>query len=142
MPKYLAITSFISFSIGLILLICYPIIKGKNKRCSAQTEGMLVNIFETTDSDGNVGHGYIYSYCVNGIQYQLKSTALNKQVEKVGDHCTIWYNPAKPKEAQEFHYESDKVFKIILIIGIVLVVLAILLPIIGAMISAMIGSVA
>ena len=40
------LAGFILFSIGVILLICYPISKSKNKRCSAQTEGMLMGIVE------------------------------------------------------------------------------------------------
>ncbi|MBQ6380831.1 MAG: DUF3592 domain-containing protein [Clostridia bacterium] len=78
-----------------------------------------------------------YSYCVNGVAYQLKSTAYNSQVDKVGDPCTIWYNPKNPAEAQEFHYgEKNKTFTVILICGIVFVVLGFVLPIIGIGIQA------
>ena len=73
------------------------------------------------------GKDHVYSYYVDGIKYQLKSTAYNPQVDKVGDQCTIWYNPANPIDAQEFHYNSDKVYQIILIIGIALVLLGIVL---------------
>ncbi len=113
----MALAGFIILGVGIILLICYPISKSKNKRCSAQTQGTLVKIFDTDSSDGNVGHAHIYSYYVNGIEYQLKSTAYNKQVDQVGDQCTIWYNPKNPKEAQEFRYETNKVYTIILICG-------------------------
>lgn len=132
----MGIIGFGLFILGVIFIICYKINKNKNKRCSAQTEGTLMEIFETTDSNGSTGHAYLYSYYVDGIEYKLKSTALNKQVNKEGDKCTIWYNPKKPKEAQEFHYESDKVYKIILLIGIVMVLLGIVLPIIGIGLSA------
>ena len=112
------IAGFIVLAIGVILMICYPISKNKNKRCTMQTQGTLIKIFETDNSGGSVGHAHVYSYYVDGIEYQLNSTAYNPQADQVGDPCTIWYNPANPKEAQEFHYGSDRIYKIILIIGI------------------------
>lgn len=123
----MAIAGFVLFSIGLIFIIVAPINKRKNQRCSAKTQGMLIENRARYDSDGPLPDMHVYSYYVNGIEYQLKSTAVNKQVNHVGDQCTIWYNPAKPKEAQEFHYDSGKVYKIILIVGIALVLLGIVL---------------
>lgn len=123
----IAIAGFALFVIGVIFIIVSPINKKKNARCSMQTKGILMKILEREDSDGPLPSMCVYSYYVDGIEYQLKSTAYNPQVDKVGDHCTIWYNPAKPKDAQSFHYDSDKVYKIILIIGIVMVLLGIFL---------------
>lgn len=74
---------------------------------------------------------HVYSYCVNGKEYQIKSTALNPNSPNVGDRCTIWYNPAKPQVAQEFRYDTSKVYTIILICGIVIVVIGLALPFIG-----------
>ncbi len=81
---------------------------------------------------GFAGHMYIYSYIVNGIEYQTKSTICSPQIRKVGDSCTIWYNPKKPEDAQPFRYESAKVYNIILILGIVMVLLGIVLTVAGA----------
>lgn len=71
------------------------------------------------------------SYRVDGVDYQIRSTALNPDVSEIGDSCTIWYNPAKPKDAQPFHYESNKVYRIILVVGIVLTLLGIILTMVG-----------
>ena len=131
---YLGLTLFL---LGLILLICYSIGKRKNSRCSEQTEGKLINIVERENSDGPLSSMYVYTYYVDGIEYQLKSTAYNKHVDKIGDKCTIWYNPKKPKDAQSFHYDSNKVFRVILIIGIILLVLGIALPIVSIGLQAM-----
>ena len=120
------------FLLGIILIISYLISKGKNKRCSAVTQGTLIKIFETDNSQGTAaGSVHIYSYYVNGIEYQIRSSAINKEANQVGDRCTIWYNPAKPKEAQEFHYASNKIYTIILIIGIVMLPLGFILFVFG-----------
>ncbi len=123
----MAIAGFALFCLGVILLICYPINKKKNKRCSMQTQGILREIRPRYNSDGPLPDMHVYSYSVNGIEYQLKSTVHNPQAVKVGDPCTVWYNPANPKDSQAFHYDSDKSYKLILIIGIVLVLLGITL---------------
>ena len=91
------------FILGIVFVIIYPINKKKNDRCSAQTEGTLLEIYRSFNSNGYTGDGYLYSYYVNGIEYQLKSTVRSEQVEQVSDSCTIWYNPEKPKESQPFH---------------------------------------
>ncbi|MCR5775322.1 MAG: DUF3592 domain-containing protein [Lachnospiraceae bacterium] len=128
----MGIAGFIIFCLGLIFVIAAPISKKKNARCSEQARGVLKEIFETENSNGNLGHGYIYLYSVNGIEYKLRSTVHSKEASGVGDDCTIWYNPKKPKEAQPFHYDSLKVFNILIIIGIVMVLLGIVLIIFGA----------
>lgn len=127
----IAVAGFALFLLGVILLISYSISKKKNKRCSVQTQGTLIKRIERENSDGPLPDMHVYSYFVDGREYQLKSTAYNKQVNMVGDYCTIWYNPKKPQDAQEFHYDSNKVYTIILICGIVSVLLGVILPIIG-----------
>lgn len=72
---------------------------------------------------------YIYSYFVNGIEYQLKSTAVNPQDSKVGDRCTVWYNPKNPRNALEYRYKSNKLFNILLIVGIALILLSLIMPV-------------
>ncbi len=108
------------FVLGLVFVIVAPINRRKNARCSAQTEGVLRNILGKRSSRSSAGHMYIYSYIVNGIEYQTKSTI-----------CS-WYNPKKPEDAQPFRYESAKVYNIILILGIVMVLLGIVLTVAGA----------
>ena len=126
------IVGFVVFVIGIILTIIAPINKKKNSRCSSQTQGILKESFERDNSSGSAGHTYIYSYAVNGVAYETKSTILSKQVNEVGDPCTIWYNPNKPEEAQPFHYESVKIYNILLAIGIVMIPLGLFLILFGA----------
>ena len=125
------ILGFSLFLLGLIFMIVAPINKRKNKRCSAQTQGTLMKVFETENSNTSTGHAYIYSYSVDGIEYKLKSTVRSPETDKVGDRGTIWYNPKKPKDAQSFRYESDKVYKIIFILGIMMGVLGMVLFVAG-----------
>ena len=120
------------FVLGIIFVIVAPINKKKNSRCSAQTQGTLMKILERENSDGPVSSMYVYSYSVDGIEYQTKSTILNSEANSVGDHCTIWYNPKKPKEAQPFHYDSVRIYNILLLIGIVMLPLGIFLIAFGA----------
>ncbi len=122
---------FALFVLGIVFLISYPISKRKNARCSAQTEGVLSDSIRTRNSNGDIRRTYVYSYRVDGIDYQIKSTALNPDVSEIGDSCTIWYNPKKPKDAQPFHYESNRVYRTILIVGIVLTLLGIILTMAG-----------
>ena len=122
--------ALVIFGIGLILIIAAPIGKSKNNRCTAETQGTLIKIIET-DSESGTGHAYIYSYYVNGIEYQIRSMAINANVRNVGDSCTIWYNPKNPKDAIEYRYESGKIFTVMLIIGIVLAVLGMPLSLYG-----------
>ena len=119
------------FGIGVILVIVAPLGKKKNNRCSAQTQGTLIDIRERYNSDGPLPSMKIYSYRVDGIEYQLKSTAINPNAASVGDTCPIWYNPKNPKDALEYRYKSNKLFNILLIVGIVLL----LSPIVIAFIS-------
>ena len=121
------IAGFALFLLGVALIIVAPINRKKNSRCSAQTEGKLMDIRRR-----NHGFWYIYSYEVNGTGYQLKSPNSSPEANNVGDNCTIWYDPAKPENAQPFHYDSNKIYNIILIIGIVMVLLGIILTLYGA----------
>jgi hypothetical protein len=115
------------FLLGIIFMIIAPINKRKNRRCSAQTQGRLMKRFETENSNSRTGHAYIYSYSVDGIEYKLRSTVRCPETDKVGDTGTIWYNPKNPKDAQTFRYESDKVYKIIFLIGVVMLLLGLIL---------------
>ncbi len=128
---------FAIFVLGLIFVIVAPINKRKNTRCSAQTQGMMTDIIKRRNSDGPLPSMYVYSYSVNGVEYQIKSTIRSTEADDIGDQCTIWYNPKKPKNAQPFHYGSTKVYNIILVIGIVMVLLGIVLTMYGAAQSSM-----
>jgi uncharacterized membrane protein len=131
------IAGFALFVLGIVFVIVAPINKKKNSRCSMETQGILKEIFETGSADGGGGHAYIYSYSVDGKEYQIKSTIHSSQADNVGDNCTIWYNPKNPKEAQPFHYGSLKIYNIILVIGIIMVLLGFFLTVIGAAMQSM-----
>ena len=120
------------FLLGIILVIVAPIGKHKNNRCKAQTQGTLINIRERYNSKGRLASMKTYAYTVNGTQYLLNSTAINPNASRVGDQCPIWYDPKHPNVALEYRYKSNKLFNILLIVGIVLL----LSPIILAAISA------
>ncbi|MCR4890712.1 MAG: DUF3592 domain-containing protein [Lachnospiraceae bacterium] len=119
---------FMLFSLGLILIIVIPIVAKKNARCSAQAEGVLT---DKIIGDAEKRNTYFYSYHVDGIEYKLKTVDRSPQTNNIGDQCIIWYNPAKPKEALAFRYETNKVFNILLIIGIVFFIGGIVLFLIG-----------
>ena len=116
------IAGFSLFVLGLVFIIVSPINKKKNSRCSEQAEGKLIDIRRR-----NRGFWYFYSYEVNGTVYQVKSPNSSPQAKDVGDNCTLWYDPAKPENAQPFHYDSNKIYNILLIIGIVMVLVGIVL---------------
>ena len=119
------------FGIGLILVIVAPIGKHKNNRCKAQTEGTLVRIQSKRNSKGVLTTMKHYTYYVDGVEYQFNSTAINPHASKVGDQCPIWYDPKKPQVALEHRYGSNKLFNILLIVGILLILSPIVLGIIS-----------
>ncbi len=123
----MAVAGFALFVLGIIFIIVAPINKRKNARCSEQTQGELRDVIERENSNGPLPNMYVYSYCVNGAEYQTKSTICGEQVKEIGDSCTIWYNPKKPKDAQPFHYDSSKAYKIILLIGIAIFLVGLVL---------------
>ena len=130
----MGVIGFCLFVIGLCFIISYPINKRKNSRCTAQTQGELVSVIERENYEGPIADLHVYSYRVNGIEYQLKTPQHSMEADRIGDSCTIWYDPAKPKYAQAYH-GSDKTLKIILIIGIVMVILGVVLPFVGLTLS-------
>ena len=124
------IAGFALFILGIIFIILYVYIRRKHTRCSAQTQGILREI-RKNKSEETPRDEYFYSYSVNGIDYQLKTFDRSPQTNVIGDHCTIWYNPAKPKDAQPFHYESNKTYNIIILIGVGLILLGFFLLVYG-----------
>ena len=131
------VAGFALFVLGIIFVIVAPLNKRKNARCSEETQGVLKDVLRNRNSQGNTGYTYIYSYCADGIEYQIKSTIHSKEADKVGDPCTIWYNPAKPKEAQPFRYGSAKVYNIILAVGIVMIPLGLILTLVGVVMQSL-----
>lgn len=124
------IAGIVVLFIGFIFIIAYPINKKKNTRCTAETQGTLADIRERFDSEGSLKSMHVYSYLVDGEEYQLETLDHSLEAEKVGDVCTIWYNPDKPEDAQAFR-GSTKYLKNLLKIGLVLEVLGIVLSFIG-----------
>jgi len=114
------------FFIGIIIMICYPINKKKNTRCTAQTQGILTNIRRRVSTKGPRKSIHVYSYQVDGTEYHLETVEHSPEVSDVGDACTIWYNPRKPKDAQAYR-PSDKYLKILLYVGLGLFLLGIIL---------------
>ena len=119
-------TGFALFILGMILAIVAPINKRKNTRCSAQAPGVLIGIYRRRR-----GLTYLFTYHVNGVDYQLKSTAGSPEAHNSGEACTIWYNPAKPQDAQPFHYETSKIYTYLFLGGIALILVGLVLTVIG-----------
>ncbi len=126
--------AFALFVLGLTLIFAYLYVMKKHKRCSEQTQGMLYKIGQNTSRDVSRSV-YYYSYNVDGIEYKLKTFDRGPESNKVGDSCTIWYNPKKPKDSLAHRYKSYKAFKILLISGIVMIVTALILPFISLAVS-------
>lgn len=120
------VAGFALFVLGIVFIISGPVSKRANARRSAQTEGVLRSV---RDNDENIT--YVYSYCVDDTAYKLVTSYSAPGVNKAGDTCTIWYNPKKPKDAQAYHSDSNKIYRIFLILGIVLVFVGIVLFFIG-----------
>lgn len=121
------------FLLGIILIIVYAAVNGKHKRCSAKTQGTLIN-YQKGDGDGDhpVPDTYIYSYNVNGQEYKLKSADRSREINGVGDSCTIWYNPKKPSDAMAYRIQSSKTIKILLILGIIMIPVGLIVLVLGA----------
>jgi hypothetical protein len=118
------------FFTGIIVIICYPINKKKNARCSMQTQGVLSDIRIRFDSEGMKKSKHVYTYSVDGVEYKLETVDHSLEVNDIGDSCTIWYNPKKPQDTQAFR-GSDKYLKILLYAGLAAVLLGIVLIVAG-----------
>ncbi len=121
------------FLLGIILVIVAPIGKKKNARCSEQVPAVLRDVREKRGDDDMVSHIYTFSYTVDGTEYKLVTSANSSGASEIGDNCTLWYNPKKPSEALTAHYESAKLFNILLIVGIVMIPLGLVLMLVGTM---------
>ena len=123
----MAVVSLTLFLLGIMLIIIYFAVMRKHTRCSAQVQGTLIKIGENTSRDVT-RYEYYYSYRVDGIEYQLKTFDNSPEAKSVGDRCTIWYNPKKPKDSLAHRYKSYKAFKILLFGGIAMILLTFILP--------------
>ncbi len=122
----MAIVGIVMVIIGIAALIYYPIIKKKNARCSAKTQGKLIDIWESlSDEYGANRTEHTFSYVVDGIEYRLKTGQYGPEAQNVGDMAPIWYNPRNPKDAQALHVEKG--LGSILILGIALIFIGIVL---------------
>ena len=124
------VAGIVVFFIGLVLIISYSYNKRKNARCIAQTQGVLSNVRARYNSEGSLKDAHVYTYHVNGIEYRLATTDHSPQAERIGDTCTIWYNPTKPKDAQAYR-GTDSYLRKFLIIGLAMVPVGIVLFFIG-----------
>lgn len=85
---------------------------------------------EREDAQGPLPEFRVFSYTVDGVEYNLKTGERSKEASSIGESCTIWYNPKKPQDAEVFR-GSDEYLKKLLIIGIVLVLVGIVMFFIG-----------
>ena len=118
------IVGIVLWFVGLVFVISYPINKKKNARCTEQTQGTLVGFQERYNSSGRLPSEHVYSYSVDGVEYQFKSPEYNPGAQNIGDICTIWYDPERPEIAQAFR-GSAKYLKTLRNIGIALIIIGI-----------------
>ena len=126
----MTITGIVVLFIGFTLIISYPINRKKNARCTQQTQGVLEEVRRRYNSKGSLKSMHVYSYQVAGVDYQLATLDYSPEAKRPGDQCTIWYNPAKPQDAQAYR-ASDKYLKLLLVIGIALLVVGIVIIFVG-----------
>lgn len=124
------IAGFVLFVVGIVFIVSYPYNKRRNARCTVQTQGVLSDIQKRFNSKGSLKPAHIYTYTVDGVEYQLRTLDHSLQVSRVGDSCDIWYNPQKPEDAQAFR-GSDKYLKTLLMVGIAALLLGIVLTCVG-----------
>ena len=120
-----SLIGFIVVIFGFCFLIAGLHLKSKNRRCSAQVQGTLTEIRKTRKRNSNSdSYRYYYSYSVDGQDYTLwaDNGASSTEAREVGDACTIWYNPSKPKDALAYHYDNNKFLNVCTVIGIVLII--------------------
>lgn len=127
----MVVVGFVLIILGIIIIIAGPVSKKKNDRCSMQTVCTLKEILKARKNDPTSSTKYIYSYYADGIEYTIKSPIPAQQSGSDGDKYSIWYNPAKPEEAQVFHSDSSKSSKVMAIIGIVMLLLGVILSFIS-----------
>ena len=129
-----AVIFVVLFFLGICFIPVSIHVKNKNKRCTAKTRGILEDIQHVENSHGGGGTKYIYSYSVNGIEYR-RAAGPSTEAHNIGDSCTLWYNPNKPKEVMAYRYKSDKGLNILMIVGIVIVSLCVALLVVGHIIT-------
>ena len=120
-----SLIGFVIAIFGICFLIAGLHLKGKNKRCSAQVQGTLTEIRKIRKRNSySESNRYYYSYSVDGQDFTLWADEGSSSTEarQVGDACTIWYNPSKPKDALAYHYDNNKMLNAFTVIGIVLII--------------------
>ena len=121
---------FILIVFGFSSLIAGVHIKRKNARCTAQAKGTLTDIRKIYKRGSSTSsYRYYYSYSVDGQDYDMWADqgSSSSEASEVGDACTIWYNPTKPKEAQAYHQENNKATNAFIAIGIILILVGLFL---------------
>ena len=67
-----------------------------------EAQGTVVRLEEHYSSDSGTSYSPVYSYTVNGQQYEYESVNSSyPPAHEVGDVVTLLYNPDKPNKARE-----------------------------------------
>lgn len=102
----------------------------KNKICTAETSGTVINIVRhgTTSGDSSVSsEGYypVYEFYAQGKTIQKEShIGRDRPMFQIGDHITVRYDPENPELFYVLEEKQDLISKIFLTVGIVLIVIA------------------
>lgn len=101
----------------------------KNARCTSRCTGQVIRQNENEDSEGHTSYYAVYSYTVNGNEYELVDSygGGERAIPQVGEPMEIFYDPVSPKVAYSaYEGKQSKVFTIwFLAFGIPMIVIGI-----------------
>ncbi len=118
------------FIVAIILLIMAPVFAAQNKRRSAETEGYVTEVRKYHRRKAGTTYRMDFAFTVDGVRQELKNVSWPIAPEESKTY-TVCYNPRKPKDAhiKEFRSGNPKVY---LIIGLISMVAAFVLIVVGA----------
>ena len=73
----------------------------KNVRCTSRCTGRVTDHVEQEDSEGHISYHPVYSYTVNGNEYEFTSNygGGERAIPPIGESIEIFYDPVMPKVA-------------------------------------------
>lgn len=89
------------------------------KKCTEYVEAIVVDIDESSSSDGGTSFNPVFGYRFNGMEYRRRSTFSSVFLRfNVGDHVGLYIDPDKP---EKFYCPKETIHKIIgfLIVAVV-----------------------
>ena len=89
------------------------------KKCTEYVEAIVVDIDESSSSDGGTSFNPVFGYRFNGMEYRRRSTFSSVFLRfNVGDQVELYIDPEKPKR---FYCPKEKIHRIILCLVFILI---------------------